>query len=381
MTGSRMRCRGMVRLVAGLLAGWPSLAKPGGVRRRVPAGAVALVLGLALAGAPAAGQAAAGGAASLEVKGELAGSVLYRQQPAGGSRTLGVLSGRLDLGLRPVKGSDWWVAAAVEPWLPVGMGGHGPVPQGSVAVTEAYAGFRFGAIDVYLGRFPLPLETARLALPYTLTPPDEAGRRPGVDGLRADIYLPAGRLQLAAVQARDVPEGAPARAWMPVLGWRQELPGWEATGFVLGQERGLGGGVAASGLAGSTIVYGEAWMLADEQRPRYSLGATGFVGDGLWTAELARAGLLPAAAAGVPASPVPLAALQLTYPVAPGWSLEVDGRVALEGAPPERAHLVRVAITYDLVPGQAELEVSARRWALPPLPAAYDAGAALRWYF
>src|SRR5690606_964045 len=115
MTGWRMRGRGMVRLVAGLLAGWPSLAKPGGVRRRVPAGAVALVLGLALAGAPAAGQAAAGGAASLEVKGELAGSVLYRQQPAGGSRTLGVLSGRLDLGLRPVKGSDWWVAAAVEP--------------------------------------------------------------------------------------------------------------------------------------------------------------------------------------------------------------------------------------------------------------------------
>src|SRR5690606_10663511 len=104
----------------------------------------------------------------------------------------------------------WWAKAAVEPWIPVDLAGSGEAPGGSVAVTEAYAGLRLPAADVYVGRVPLPLETARLTLPFTLTPHDEAGRRPGADGVRADVYLASGRLQLAAVQAGG--------RWTPVAG-------------------------------------------------------------------------------------------------------------------------------------------------------------------
>lgn len=195
-----------------------------------------------------------------------------------------------------------------------------------------------------------------------------------------------------------------------MLGWGQALAGWEAGGYILWRPSGVAVGVGASGLVGSLVVYGEAWSIADEQGLRYSLGATGYAGDLLWTAELARTPFLPEAPAGVPAPPVPLVAVQLAYPLAPDWFLVVDGRTALDGvgpagggpasdgpgsggsastglasggieADPGRAHLLSVTLTHEVLPGQLELELGARHGILPPRPAALDMSATARWYF
>ena len=169
------------------------------------------------------------------------------------------------------------------------------------------------------GRVPA-LETARLTLPFTLTPYDEAGRRPGADGVRADVYLAWGRLQLAAVQAGG--------RWTPVAGWRRQLSGWEATGYVLWTEDGPAAGVGASGLAGSTVVYGELWTFTGKRGLRGGVGATGYLGDLLWTVELARAGFPMADGPGGASAPMLLAA-QLAYALPSGglwWPTHVAGR-------------------------------------------------------
>lgn len=385
---------------------------------------VMLCPGLSAAGVPPAlALAATVGSSGMQAdfSGELAGSLVY-QQAAGASQALGILSGRLELRVDPVRsaagfgsgpgGSSsgapaWWAVKTVEPWLPVDLRGDGPAPEGSAAVTEAYAGFRFPAADVYLGRFALPLETARLVVPYTLTPPDDAGRRPGVDGVRADVYWDAGRLQLAAVR-----EG---NRWTPLVGWRQAFSGWEAAGYALARGRGVDAGIGASGLLGSTVVYGEAWRAAGEEGLRGSVGATGYWGDAVWTAELARARFPTTLAPGPVSPPVLLVAAQLAYAPAAGWTLAAGGAVALEelpfsysppsapggagpgsagpgGAGPggsggasRRAYQVGVTVTNELVPGEVELELGLRRWTPPAHPGAGAAGttatAGLRWFF
>lgn len=351
-----------------------------GVRRFL-----ALVTGFVLLSAVWAGGGAAAVAAArgleVDVAGEWSGTFFYRDVD-GVAQTWGVLGGRLNLGLYPAVSSRWHAAVAVEPWFPLDLGGAGQALPGSVVVTAAYAGWRFPTADVYAGRFPLPLETARLTLPFTVTSYDEAGRRPGVDGVRTDVYLPAGRLQLAVLRLDE--------AWSPLVGWRQQLAGWEALGHLLWGNDGPAAGVGASGLIGSTVVYGELWTLAGEQGLRASVGATGFLGDLLWTAELARAPFPPPGAQGLSSLPVSLGATQVTYALAPGWTVVADASIVLDDEVPgghgsplqqERAHEWGVTFTYDLLPGQAELELSVRRQVRPPGPAALGAVVALRGFF
>ena len=369
---------------------------------------VVLCAGLGAAGFPAVlASAAPAGSSGVQVDlgGELAGSVVYHREAAGFSQALGILSGRLALRVDPARsvtgfGSGpgggfsralvWWAAVTVEPWLPVDLRGDGLAPEGSAAVTEAYAGFRFPAADVYAGRFALPLETGRLVVPYTLTPRDDAGRRPGVNGVRADVYLSSGRWRLAAVRDGD--------RWTPLVGWRQAFSGWEAAGYVLARERGADAGMGASGLVGTVVVYGEAWRAAGEEGLRGSVGATGYWGEAVWTLELARASF-PAVRSPGPASPPGLlAAAQLAYAPGSGWTVVADAAVALEelplsysppggaGGESRRAHQVGVTVTHELVPGKAELELAVRRWAQPAQPAAGPSGttaatAGVRWFF
>lgn len=358
--------------------------------------------GLAVCGALVAAASGAPGAsaAARNVEAWAAGegvATVVHYDASGFSRTTGVLAGRVELEVHPAAGGFWWAKAAVEPWIPVDLAGSGEAPGGSVAVTEAYAGLRLPAADVYVGRVPLPLETARLTLPFTLTPHDEAGRRPGADGVRADVYLAWGRLQLAAVQAGG--------RWTPVAGWRRQLSGWEATGYVLWTEDGPAAGVGASGLAGSTVVYGELWTFTGKRGLRGGVGATGYLGDLLWTVELARAGFPMADGQGGASAPMLLAAAQLAYALPSGWAMVADAAVALDeeasaaaslqaepqpatpepANPPQasrpRAHQLGVAVTYELLPGQAQVELSVRRRVQPPLPAALLAAAGLRWFF
>src|SRR5690606_32770459 len=105
-------------------------------------------------------------------------------------------------------------------------------------------------------------------------------------------------------------------------------------------------------------------------------------------------------------APMLLAAAQLAYALPSGWAMVADAAVALDeeasaaaaslqaepqpatpepANPPQasrrRAHQVGVAVTYELLPGQAQVELSVRRRVQPPLPAALLAAAGLRWFF
>src|SRR5690606_17465216 len=205
---------------------------------------------------------------------------------------------------------------------------------------------------------------------------DAAGRRPGGDGVRADVYLSSGRLQVAAMRA--------GQQWTPLIGWRQQLVGGEATGYVLWKEHGPAAGVGASGLVGSTVVYGEAWSLPGEQGLRGSVGATGYLGDSLWTVELARASFPAAQTSGPQAPAVPLAAAQLAHAFPSGWTVVADAAAVLRDETPaagpalgkqDRPHHLRLSVTYELLPAQAEVELSVRRQGPPPHPDVLGAAA------
>lgn len=331
-------------------------------------------------------------ATSQSVQTDLWGTVALslHHQRVGGAQgaTTGALEGRLET--RAAWGR-WWASLALEPRARVdftagGGGGSGggsgggagstPAVDGSVSVTEALVAYRAGAVDLYAGRVTLPVETARLTVPYTLTPPDERGRRIGLEGVRADLYVGSNRLQLAAVRLSG--------RWTPVAALRHASAGWEVSGRLLVEEDGLAAGVGWSGLIGEVVAYGEIWRVPGEADPRYSAGASGYVGDGLWTAELARAPLLP-----MTGPPVPHAALEVAYAPLPGFRVVAGAAASLGGVggggpatiEEEPARRWGIAATYELEPGVSEIELSVQRLATPWIPATLSAGAGVRYYF
>ncbi len=330
-----------------------------------------------------------------DVRGEIGGFVVHHHVDAGAPQLLGVLESRVEARMDP-KGPvaafpEWWAEATAEPRWVLDLTKAGGKTEASVVWTRGLAGFRFPAVDLYVGRFGLPLETARLTLPYTLTPPDEAGRRPGADGIRADVYLKAGRLQL--VGAWD------GEAWTPVVGWRRAALGWELTGHLLRSESGLVAGAGWSGLAGSTVVYGEGWRVAGEAGIRFSVGATGYVGDLLWTAEVARAPFNPASGSATSRqAPRPLVAVQLAHAPLPGLTIVADASAGLgggkaevgghdgSGGEPRAAGSLRpyrwgIVISRELMPGVSALEFAAHRVAPVSYPAVFSASLGLRYFF
>lgn len=312
-------------------------------------------------------------AAHVNVWGSIDGSVHYQRIKGMDSRFIGVIGGHWEMRTS----LERWVASlTLDPRVEAGLSAKSGGPTGSIVATEGYVGYHADAADLFVGRLSLPIETSRLTLPYTLTPPDESGRRRGLEGARADLYLGPSRVQVAAMRDGD--------HWTPIVGWRQGFSGWEATGHLLYQEHGMAAGLGWSGLLGSTVVYGEVWSVPGESKARYSAGASGYVGDVLWTGELARAPLVPETT-----SPVPLAAFQVTHSPTFGLILVADASVSLDGilgdasspAGAERAHHWGISATYELSPGESDVEFSVRRMVLPGVPTTLSTGLGLRYFF
>ncbi|WP_297859687.1 hypothetical protein [Meiothermus sp.] len=155
-------------------------------------------------------------------------------------------------------------------------------------LTELYMLYREGELDVSAGLERLPLEVARLALPYSLETVGSLGSRQGRWGVRLGWNPEATRLRLAVLEE--------AGRLVPVLSLRREFGGLELEAYALYPARpvlGLGGSGTVAGL----VVYGEGWLLLDPPEARYALGLSGSLGEGWWALEGGYASTLPLLAA------------------------------------------------------------------------------------
>ncbi|MEJ2357080.1 MAG: hypothetical protein P8Y13_03225 [Deinococcales bacterium] len=189
-------------------------------------------------------------------------------------------------------------------------------PSWEAGLTEAYALLREGPVDLSAGLERLPLETARLTVPYQLDRTAKDGQRQGVWGARASLYLTPVRLRGAFLERDGSLGGA--------LSLRADLTSaqLEANAVYLD---GLALGAGASGTLGDTVLYGEAWLLSDPWRGRGAVGASGYLSDALWTLEAAFAPplALPEAAA------APQLAGQVNVPLQGDNSLELYAGLSL----------------------------------------------------
>lgn len=149
-------------------------------------------------------------------------------------------------------------------------------------LTEAFTLYRLDNIDLSAGLERLPLQTARLSIPFRLEPVNGVRQPLGLLGARANIYLTDWRVRPGLVyRYQDDQFGG-------VLSVRREFGNFDLEAHVLyldGFTVGLGG----SGLIGDIVVYGEGWLLTNPWDGRGALGLSGFAGDLLWTAEAAYA--------------------------------------------------------------------------------------------
>lgn len=314
---------------------------------------LALMAGLLLFGGPG------GVSAQMDLWGSVGLWAEHRRQDGASPQTATSLDSYLEWRLMA---DPWMVSLTVESKLQLTGDAEDGEPF-SAGLTEGYLAYQARLGDLRVGRILMPLETARLTRPYTLTP-DREGRRYGVDGARADLYLGASRLQMALVQVDE--------AWTPVVGLRHGFSGWEATVHVLARQNHLIGGLGGSGLVGSVVVYGEGWAVPGESQPRYVLGATGYAGDLIWTGEVGRVPLQPGVT-----PPEPLAAVQVAYTPTLGLILTASGAVTLQDEPASHYGLTA---TYELVPGESDVELAIRRITIPPAAPAWVVQAALRYY-
>jgi len=157
--------------------------------------------------------------------------------------------------------------------------------KGDLGLSELYIAFSLrseaatllGALDLSLGLARLPLEYARLSLPFSLEPTGRFGQRQGVPGVQLTWYADDWRLRGALVYRQGL---------VPLLSLRRSFGGFELEAHALYAEHpvfGLGG----SGLIGDLVIYGEGWLLLTPLEARGALGLTGFWEDALWTLEAA----------------------------------------------------------------------------------------------
>ena len=149
-------------------------------------------------------------------------------------------------------------------------------------LTEAFALYRTGRVDISAGLERLPLETARLSAPFRVEPVNDTGQPLGLLGARASIFLDSWRVRPAFIfRTQDEQLGG-------VVSVRREFSSFDLEAHALyldGFTVGLGG----SGLVGDIVLYGEAWLLTDPLDGRGALGLSGYWGDLLWTGEVAYA--------------------------------------------------------------------------------------------
>lgn len=149
-------------------------------------------------------------------------------------------------------------------------------------LTEAFARYRLDDLDLSAGVERLPLETARLSVPFRLETVGKTGQPSGLLGARATFFAGDLRVRPALVYRQgDDRLGGVMSVRQTIRRFEGEAHAPYLDGFVAG----LGG----SGLVGDTVLYGEAWLLARPWDGRGALGASGFWGELLWTVEAAYA--------------------------------------------------------------------------------------------
>lgn len=183
-------------------------------------------------------------------------------------------------------------------------------------LTEAYALFRQGELDFSVGIERLPLEIARLTLPYSLERLSPLGNRQGRFGARVSWNPEATRIRLAVLEDSG--------QVMSVLSLRREFGDFELEAHGIYQGDKVIIGLGGSGTFADLVVYGEVWAIAYSTYPpdwRYIFGLSGALGEGVWTLEGGYAA--PSALEAVR----PLLAGQLTLPQDETGSWNILGKL------------------------------------------------------
>ncbi len=155
----------------------------------------------------------------------------------------------------------------------------GSTTQYSWGLTEAYLEWRRPRFDLRLGVERIPLEVARLTLPFSIEAVDVLGTRQGRLGARINWYPDqATRVRLALLE-----DGG---SLQPSMSLRRAFTSFEVEAHALAFGAGRTAlGVGASGLVHNLVVYGEVWALTAPSETRYAVGVSGSIADGLWTVE------------------------------------------------------------------------------------------------
>lgn len=205
-------------------------------------------------------------------------------------------------------------------------------------LTEAYGLYRQGELDLSLGLERLPLETARLSLPYSLEPLSPLGNRQGRFGARVSWNPEAARVRLALLEDSG--------QLVPVLSLRREFGDFELEAHTLYRSDRVLVGLGGSGTLDELVLYGELWALGYPTDWRYVVGLSGALGEGLWTLEAGRAapsGLEPVR---------PLLAGQLSLPQGEDASWNVLAKLLLDSD----ALRVQAGLGYTLSLNDLQLE-------------------------
>ena len=151
-------------------------------------------------------------------------------------------------------------------------------------LTELYAATTYGDLDLSAGIERLPLETARLSVPYSVETVGVRGVRHGVPGVRGVFYGGDWRVRGAVFYGdagRDFLENV-----TPLVSVRKTFDSFDLEAHAL-YRNGFVTGLGGSGLVGDVVVYGEAWLLTDPLEGRGALGLNGNIVNGTWTLEAA----------------------------------------------------------------------------------------------
>jgi hypothetical protein len=165
--------------------------------------------------------------------------------------------------------------------------------KGDLGLTEAYGRFQVGDIDVSIGLERLPLETARLSVPFSLSEVSSddvsadspKGSLVGLWSARVLWYPGDYRFRLASFYRTDDEQFGVALSAKRFFGdFELEATAIYDNHFIFG--------LNGSGLLGDVVVYGETWLLLNmpitdgaETTFRGLFGATGYLSDSLWTLE------------------------------------------------------------------------------------------------
>lgn len=255
-------------------------------RPRSGAARLALALGLALTAWPTA---RADAPAWLAARGELSMTSTVQRTAADALPNPSVanpltLALRLDATAR--LGERAALVAVLAPSVAAGRpDAPADEPLVSIGMQDAYLRLTPNRdVEIAVGAQRWPLGELRLAPTLRLEPVDRFGTVRGLSGARLTAYLHPWRLRVGAVSPLD--DDLRPTGWGGVASLRWDVATWtfEATAFA--GER-TGGGASTSGTIDRVVLNGDAWLLSDPWEVRGGLGASGYVGEVLVTAEAA----------------------------------------------------------------------------------------------